>query len=278
MRGLQDAGKLPSTAPDIADALDKEASSKTVRKRLRELKEKEEATEKDAGRGNVWDLTAEGLEADADLKNQISGLLESAEPEDIPSEQAVWIAESLSADEFSAEKKIEILECIETSQIPDNTINEILESIDPQSIPNEKITAAIEAMDIDVDEIPDGFAERLVTERFGYVVSYWADLVRNGVHSFALSGLLTSFGFLIILLTFQIGPFELPTIAGVSLPPIIIESQIIGSFIVLFGLIFAGVGVVLVVTGIFGHKYTSVKDPRPWREFISRRIDPSVNS
>jgi hypothetical protein len=272
MRGLEDAGDLPATAPEITNAMNEDPSSSTVLDRLRELHENGEAEKIDAGSHDVWELTSKGLEADADLSNQISGILESAEPEDIPSDQAAWIAESLSAEFFSDEKKIEMIETIETNQFPDYVINEILESIDPQSIPNNKIIAAIETADIDSEDVPDEFAEGLVRERFGYVVSYWGDSVRNGVQLLAFSGFLTSIGFLIILLKFQIGPFELPAIAGISLPTIIIGSEIIGSLTILFGLLFAGAGILPLVIGLLGHKYTTVKDPRPWREFLINKL------
>lgn len=277
MRGLQDANELPATPSEITEALDKETTSKTVRKRLKELRSEGEVTKQESGPGYVWDLAPEELDADADLTNQISGVLQSAELEDIPTEQARWVAESLSATDFSDEKKTEIVEATDASLLSDEKIEEILESTDPQIISENKVKQIIESVEIDAEDFPDETAEEIARERYGYVQSFWADSYRLGIHLLAGAGVSTVFGFIMLLTAFQFGPYNFPSVAGVSLPTVVIESQIVGAILFLFGLLFFGFGLFYTITGILGLRYSSVDDPRPWSDFIKGALKNSWN-
>lgn len=268
LRGLQDAGELPATPREITEALDKDTTPTTVRKRLEELRGNDEVTKRKSGPGYVWDLVPEELGTDADLTNQIAGVLQSAELEDIPTEQARWIAESLPPSNFSDDKKVEILETTSPELLSDKKIGEILESTDPQMISENKLRQIIDSVDIDVEDFPDEVAEAIVRERYGYVQSFWTDSYRLGIHLLAGAGVTTVVGFIMLLTSFQIGPYEFPSVAGLSLPTVVIESQTLGAISFLFGLLFFVLGFIYGVTGFFGQRYSSVDDPRPWREFV----------
>jgi len=268
MRGLQDANELPATPREITKALDKDTTPTTVRKRLKELLDEGEVTKRESGPGYVWDLAPEELDADADLTNQISGVLQSAELEDIPTEQARWVAEALPVSDFSDEKKTEIVESADPGLLPDGVIQEILESADPQTISDNKTKQIIESVEIDAEDLPDEIAEEIARERYGYIQTFWADSYRLGIHLLAIAGGSTVFGLIMLLTAFQFGPYNLPNVAGVSLPTVVIESQIIGAILFLIGLLFFGLGILYTITGILGLRYSSVDDPRPWRDFI----------
>lgn len=268
MRGLQDANELPATPREITEALDKDTTPTTVRKRLKELRDQGEVTKRESGPGYVWDLAPEELDADADLTNQISGVLQSAELEDIPTEQARWVAEALPVSDFSDEKKTEIVEAADPGLLSDEKIEEILESADPQTISENKVTQIIESAEIDAEDFPDETAEEIARERFGYIQSFWADSYRLGIHLLAIAGGSTVFGFIMLLTAFQLGPYNFPSVAGFPLPTVVIESQIVGAILFLIGLLFFGFGLFYTLTGILGLRYSSVDDPRPWSEFI----------
>jgi len=268
MRGLQDANELPATPSEITEALDKETTSKTVRKRLKELRAEGEVTRQKSGPGYVWDLAPEEIDADADLTNQISGVLQSAELEDIPTEQARWVAEALPASDFSDEKKTEIVETANPNLLSDEKIEEVLESADPEIISENKATQIIESVEIDAEAFPDEIAEEIARERYGYVQSFWADSYQLGIHLLAGAGIATVFGFIMLLTSFQIGPYEFPPIAGISLPTVAIESQILGAISFLIGLLLFIGGFPSMTIGFLGHRYSSVDDPRPWSDFI----------
>jgi hypothetical protein len=268
MRGLQDANELPATPSEITEALEKDTTPTTVRKRLKELRDNGEVTKQESGPGYVWDLASEKVDADADLTNQIAGVLQSAELEDIPTEQARWIAEALPVSDFSDEKKTEIVEAADPGLLSDKKIEEILESADPQTISENKVTQIIESVEIDTEDFPDETAEEIARERFGYIQSFWADSYRLGIHLLAIAGGSTVFGFIMLLTAFQLGPYDFPSVAGASLPTVVIESQIVGAILFLIGLLFFGFGLFYILTGILGLRYSSVDDPRPWSEFI----------
>ena len=268
MRGLQDASELPATPSEITEALDKDTTPTTVRKRLKELREDGEVTKQESGPGYVWDLAPEEVDADADLTNQIAGVLQSAELEDLPTEQARWVAESLPASDFSDQKKTEIVEATDPGLLSDEKMGEIIEATDPQMISENKVRQIIEAVEIDVENFPDETAEAIARERFGYVQSFWTDSYRLGIHMLAGAGVSTVLGFIMLLTSFQFGPYNFPSFADFSLPTVVIESQIVGAILFLFGLLFFGLGTIYTITGILGLKYSSVDDPRPWSDFI----------
>lgn len=272
MRGLQDANELPATPREITEALDKDTTPTTVRKRLKELRGEGEVTKQESGPGYVWDLAPEELDADADLTNQISGVLQSAELEDIPMEQARWVAESLPASDFSDQKKAEIVEATDPGLLSDEKMGVIIEATDPQMISENKVRQIIKAVEIDVENFPDETAEAIARERFGYVQSFWADSYRLGIHILAGAGVSTVLGFIMLLTSFQFGPYNFPSFAGVSLPTVVIESQIVGAILFLIGLLFFGLGIIYTITGILGLKYSSVDDPRPWSDFIKSAL------
>jgi len=266
--GLQDANKLPATPSEITEALDKDTTPKTVNKRLNELHENGEVSKHESGPGFVWDLSPEELNADADLTNRIAGVLQSAELEDIPTDQARWIAESLPVEKFSEEKKMDLVEAVDPELLSDDKILEILEPTDPHLIPENKIKQIIDSVDLDVEDFPDGIAEAIVSERYGYEQSYWADLYRSGVRHFARAGMTTVIGFITILASLQIGPYDFPGIYGFSIPTIVINSEVIGAFLFLFGLLFFVFGLSTAIIGFLGQEYSSVEDPRPWGDYI----------
>ncbi|UWG49154.1 hypothetical protein HSRCO_3013 (plasmid) [Halanaeroarchaeum sp. HSR-CO] len=268
MRGLHDANELPATPREITEALDKDTTPKTVRKRLKELRTEGEVTKQESGPGYVWDLVPEEFDADADLTNQIAGVLQSAELEDIPTEQARWIAESLPASDFSDEKKTDIVEATDPSLLSDEEIQSILELANPQIISENKVKQIIESTEIDTEIFSDEIAEEIARERYGYVRSFWAHSYRLGIRLLAGAGVSTVFGFIILLTAFQLGPYNLPSIAGVSLPAVVIESQFVGAIAFIFGLLFFGLGLIYTITGVLGLRYSSVDDPRPWGDFV----------
>lgn len=268
MRGLEDAGELPSTPPEITNALDKETSDKTVRKRLEQLKKQGEAEKHDAGRANVWELTSEGMEADADLANQIAGLLQSAEPQDIPQDQATWVIDSLSPDQISKEKTAEIIQDADPELISDQKAIEIIRRLDASDIPKSKIFEAFESEKISVEEIPEEYAESVLTERYDYNISYWADQYRFGRAILASAGLSSALGFGMFLFQFQIGPLSLPSFGGVALPAFSLNSQVIGALLILVGLLLSAFGSLFGVVGFLGMRYSTIDDPRPWKEYI----------
>lgn len=279
--GLQDADDLPATPSEITEAVEKETTPKTVRKRLKELRENGEVTKHESGPGYVWDLFSEEPDADIDITTQIAGVLQSAELEDIPTQQVRWIAESLPVEDFSDEKKAAIVENVNPELFSDEKIKELLESTNPQLLSEllseDKVRQVIDSADLDVEDYPDEVAETIVRERYGYIQSFWADTYRAGRNTLAGAGVASVLGFLMLLTSFRIGPYSLPTVAGISLPTILVESEIIGGILFLLGMLLFALGLIYALTGFLGHRYSSVDDPRPWDQFIKGVLRKFMN-
>lgn len=277
LHGLQETGELPATPRDIAETLEKETTPKTVRKRLEELRKNEEVTKHKSGPGFVWDLSSDEADADIDLTNKIAGVLESAELEDIPTDQAGWIAESLPAEEFSDKKKMEIVETIDSGLLSDEKLKEFIESTNPKLISEGKIWEIIESAELEVEDFPDEIAEEIVSERYGYSQTYWANSIRGGRNMLAGSAVTVALVISVLLIPFRFGPYDLPAVAGVSLPDFVIESQTVVLILFFVSMAFFFTGFVNILVGSFGRRYSSVDDPRPWSDFIKRILRKLVN-